>query len=330
MRDRVTIKSIARDLGISHMTVSRALSNHPSVKDDTKQAILRRAEDLGYVRSAAAAAIRGESAPITGLLLPNIVNEFYARIANALALASDARGRQLIIHLTNDDPTREHLAIRGLREMQASGVLLVPTPGPPLADTVRHLSEMRVVQLIRQHRALPDAPRVLVNDGPSIAEAVDHLVASGHTRIGYIGGHNALSSGRDRLAAFLGAVRRNGLCLAEDLIFTAPPSVDMGRASLSAMLALAHPATAVVCGGFEISNGALESCLRRGLRLPQDLAFIGYGNPAFYEWIQGGISTIQLPVDEMASFSAGLLFSDDTAPLTETAFPTILNLRKSA
>ena len=83
---RVTIKSIARDLGLSHMTVSRALSGHGNVHPDTRDKVLARAREVGYVRSSAANAMRGDPTGIVGLLLPNIVNEFYARFANTLAL----------------------------------------------------------------------------------------------------------------------------------------------------------------------------------------------------------------------------------------------------
>ena len=83
---RATLKSIARDLNVSHMTVSRALSGHPNVKAETRDLILARAHELGYVKSFAANAMRGDPTAIVGLLLPNIVNEFYARFANTLAL----------------------------------------------------------------------------------------------------------------------------------------------------------------------------------------------------------------------------------------------------
>ena len=129
MSGRVTIKSIAEDLGISHMTVSRALSNHPNVLKETREAVLKRARELGYVKSAAARAMRGDETRIVGLLLPNIVNEFYARFANTMALACEAQSLQLIIHLTGDDPGAEEKALERLHEVQAQGVVMVPSPG---------------------------------------------------------------------------------------------------------------------------------------------------------------------------------------------------------
>lgn len=222
---RVTIKSIAQDLGISHMTVSRALSNHPSVRDETRRKILKRAEELGYVRSAAASAMRGGATGIIGLLLPTLANEFYARFANAFALECESRGQHLFIRLTADDPEREAAALTQLRALQADAVVMVPAPGPATEEARELLSAFRVVQLIRYREEIGNAGRVLLDDAGPIGEAARHLAAAGHRRIGYIGASTTMSSGAGRLAAFeaglasAGWRRPRGWCRP-----TAPPS----------------------------------------------------------------------------------------------------------
>ncbi|PRY20867.1 LacI family transcriptional regulator [Aliiruegeria haliotis] len=329
MAQRVTIKSIAQDLGISHMTVSRALTNHPSVRAETRKAILERARELGYVKSAAATAMRGDATGIIGLLLPNIVNEFYARFANALALACEPHGIQVITHLTNDDQKREAHALLRLREVQADSVVLVPAPGEPDVVTNRYLEDMQVVQLIRQRTGLPEAACLLLEDVTAIGAAVDRLAANGHDRIAYIGAHTALSSGRERLSAFRNAMRRNGMEPLPELVQTSPPSFEMGRRSAGRILHGPEAATALVCGGFEISNGALETCLRHGVNFPEGLAFIGYGDPSFYEWIQGGISTVSLPVDDLARCTAELLSRGQTEDHKTVSLPAELIIRSS-
>lgn len=330
MANRVTIKSIALELGVSHMTVSRALSNNPNVHPKTRDAVLKRAAELGYVKSAAATAMRGDSTCIVGLLLPNLANEFYAVFANALALLCADRGLHLMIHLTNDDAARERLAILRLREVQASAVIMVPAPGEPEAEPLE-MNDMQVIHLIRTHDVQSPSAALLVEDGRSIGDAVGHLAKAGHMDIGFIGGHKALSSGRHRLRAFRDALRRNRLPPNPALIRQGPPTFDMGQAMGLSLLDGKAPVTALVCGGFEISNGALEACLTRGLKLPGDLAFIGYGDPSFYKWIQGGISTISLPVEDLA-FQAAELLSQSARKKAAgiISFPSSLVIRSSA
>ena len=328
MPGRVTIKSIAQDLGLSHMTVSRALSGHSNVHAETRHAVLERATTLGYVKSAAASAMRGDATRIVGLLLPNLVNEFYAQFADTMAHACEEQALHLVIHLTNDDEANEHRAILRLREVQASAVVMVPTPVAN-ADKPATIAGMRVVQLIR-HRDL--APALLIDDAAAIAAAVDYLVARGHRRIGFIGATLELSSGRERFTAFRDALQRHGIALCDALTITAAPSFRMGHDSALALLDGESAMTALICGGFEISNGALDACLERGLRFPDDLAFVGYGDPAAYRWIAGGITTIRLPVVEMAIAAVRSLtnIAEQTSEAqTSQIFPATLVPRRS-
>lgn len=313
------------------MTVSRALSNHPNVSDATRKAVLKRANELGYVKSAAASAMRGDGTRIVGLLLPNLINEFYARFANTLAGACEDKALHLIIHLTNDEPSKETQALSRLREVQAGAVIMVPTPGATENEDM-NLSKMHVVQLIRERPLGRAASALLVGDGPAIADAVSHLVSVGHSDIAYIGAHPVLSSGRNRLAAFADAMKGNAKPLSPALVRTAAPSFGMGYESLLSLLG-DRRATAIVCGGFEISNGALEACLQRGLHMPRDIAFVGYGDPAHYAWINQGISTISLPVDELARQAAEVLdrsMTNHAGASSTIAFPAAFVKRRSA
>ena len=302
MSDRVTIKSIAKDLGISHMTVSRALSDHPNVQKETREKIRKRARELGYVKSAAAKAMRGDGTRIVGLLLPNIINEFYARFANTMALSCEAQGLQLIIHLTGDDLKAEEQALEQLREVQSQAAVMVPAPGL-WQDTAVSRFPMRVIQLIRSRPYTDPTAAILVEDTKAIRDAVDHLASQGHRAIAYLGGDAQLSSGRSRLAAFRQGLTDAGLMEHADLIHTGAPSLEMGR-DCGRFILQDSDATAIVCGGFEISNGALSALQDEG-RPP--VAFIGYGDPTFYSWLSGGISTIQVPVDRLAHRAVEIL-----------------------
>lgn len=306
------------------MTVSRALSDHPNVQADTREAVLRHAREQGYVRNAAARVIRGGATQIVGLLLPNIVNEFYARFANAMARNCDAAGLQLLIHLTNDDGHAEAQALTRLREVQARAVVMVPVPGPEEgADSAGE--DVPVIQLIRRRAGTVPRSAVLVNDAPAILAAVRHLAWLGHGRIGYIGAPSDLSSGRMRLAGFEAGLRAAGLPRLEALIRVGEPSFAMGRTEAADLLR-AGDATAIICGGIEISNGALSAFMDHG---DMDFGFVGYGDPSFYSWINGGISTIHVPVDELAQ-AAIALATEEASGEIERVFDARLIVRGQA
>lgn len=321
---RVTIKSIAADLGISHMTVSRALSNHPNVLPQTRETVLQYAAKVGYVRSAAAAAMRGDGTRIVGLLLPNIVNEFYARFANTLALACQQNAFHLVIHLTNDDTEVEREALRRLQEVQAMAVVMVPAPNGQIAPAPYPVG-MRVIELIRRRDTSAVARAILIEDRQAIAQAVAHLARQGHRQVAFIGADAVLSSGRARLEGFREGLAASGLAEESGLVLTGAPSFAMGRECAQRIVAEGR-ATALICGGFDISNGALTALLEHdaGLRAP---AFVGYGDPSFYTWLAGGISTIQVPVEQLAQRAVEILGTDETTWSGTDSFPAKLVLR---
>ena len=308
MPSRVTIKTIAKDLGISHITVSRALSGSPRVSSKTRKMIEDHAGRLGYVKSAAAHTLRGNRSNIVGLLLPNIVNEFYARFANALGLACAKQSHQVLIHLTGDDPETERLALTRLREVEARNVVMVPTPGMPRlhADL---LNDSRLIQFVRYRDFDLPCSRVLVSDSAAIKAAVQHLADHGHSQIAYIGADASLSSGYKRYQAFCSGMKAAGGVMSPDSLVLGTPSFQMGYDAVTDLLSR-NAMTAIVCGGFEISNGASMACLNNGIQFRNDLAFVGYGDPSYYQWINGGFSTLRIDAEILAKKVAAIIGSN--------------------
>jgi LacI family transcriptional regulator len=326
MSGRATIKSIAESLGISHMTVSRALSDHPSVRPATRAAVQAQAEAMGYVPSAAARAMRGDSWPILGLVLPNLLNEFYARLADSLAREGEAAGLHVAIDLTNDDSGHEERALARLEALNARAVLRVPAPG----SVPRAGGGLKVIDFIRRGDD-GAAPALLVDDASALAEAIDLLVAKGHRRIAYIGADRALSSGAERHRAVAEALARHGLSLDPEITHVGRPSFDFGAEAARAIAEARPRATAVVTAGFEISNGALDACMEMGRTFPSDIAFVGYGDPASYRWLAGGITTISLPVEDLAREAVRLATEPrDADAAAIPRFPARLVRRASA
>ena len=296
------------------MTVSRAINNHPNVSEQVRQMVLNRAADLGYAQSSAAKAIRGLKTGTIGLLLPNILNEFYAHFANTLASLCEGSRQNLVIHLTDDDPQKEYQAILRLREIHADAVIMVPanrleSSAPPTLP----LKGMAILQLIRQREETePLTSSLQIEDSDALAAAVDHLVAQGHKHIAYIGPSRHTSSGKARYEAFMTALRINNLDIVEDLVIASGASYQHGFDAASSLVAPGGKAGAIVCGGFEISRGALEAIMQSDLSMPEDIGFVGYGDPSVYTWLQGGVTTIQVPVDELARATYRAL--EETAP----------------
>ncbi len=302
---KVTIKTIAADLGVSHMTVSRVLSGKQNVKPELRDRILNRAKELGYVKNTAALTMRGEKPAIVGLLVPNIRNEFYAHFADALTNACNEKEINLLIHLTHDDITKEERALTLLKEAQAHSVIMVPSPTP--TNYQPNHSGLNIIEFIRTRNTQAETCHLLINEEPAIDAAISRLVNLGHEKFAYIGADNRLASGQRRQDFFQNSIKKHGVPSEQVNTFTGLPNFDYGYTTALDIVQNIPETTAILCGGFNISLGALNALLQSDGYSFKERAFIGYGDSTFYRWLGGGISTISLPLDQLAKSAVELL-----------------------
>lgn len=301
----ITLRDIAARLGLSHSTVSRALADNPAINAGTRARVRAAAEAMGYVANASARLLRGERSALVGLVIPDVQNDFYATIARIVADTLAGQGFQTVLAITEDDPAREQQALLGLVEARAAGVILTPT-AQPLAGALALLPRMPVVQLLRAQRDI-GADRVLIDDEEGIALATTHLLALGHRRIAYLGTPAMLSTGAARLAGFRRAFAAAGATVDERLVCQGAPRPETAQDAVLDLLRRAAPPTALLCASSELTLGALLALQSLGLRAPDDLSITGYGDPRWFALAEGGITTVQLPVEDVARAAATAL-----------------------
>lgn len=300
----VTIKDIAHHLNISPSTVARALSDHQHTSEATKAKVKSAAEEMGYIAHAAARMMRGQSSKLIGLIIPDVQNDFYSTVAKVLADTCNAEGFQLVLAITEDNPDTEYNHIRELVEARAAGIVIVPCRSPR-RDSVKLLKRLPVVQLIRNNPAL-GADWFGIDDENAIHEATKHLIELGHTRLGYIGGHQELSTGAARLAGFKRALIEADIDLKSVCIATGPPRAAFAKQTFLQMINDFGP-TGIISGGSRLTFGLLEGVEELGISVPDDLSLVGFGDLPWLRWWGNGLTTIGLPVRDIAHASGALL-----------------------
>jgi LacI family transcriptional regulator len=310
----VTILDIARELDISHTTVSRALAGHKHISDETKDRVNLAVKRMGYVPHASARTMRGKPSSVVGLVIPDIRNDFYASIAKIVADTLAAESMQLMLSVTEDDPDREEKELRAMLQARPAGVIIVATAAPR-RETLAMLGEIEFVELIRAHANAP-ANAVLIDDSAGTSAAVRHLLGYGHRRIAYIGGSTDLSTGRERLAGFEAALAEKKIAPVE--IALGPPRPDFARHAVALMMARKDRPTGLVFGSSELTLGALQGLKAKNLEWPRDVSIVGYHDPAWFELVGAGITTVRVPVLEIAQAATRVLLNrisnEDGAP----------------
>lgn len=304
----VTAHDIAQLVGVSVSTVGRAMVDDPRISAATKAKVRRAAEQHGYVGSMPARVVRGASSNLLGLILPDIRNDFYSAIAQALSEACDRHNKRLVLSLSTDDRDVEARHIRELVAARAAGVIIVPTAAPR-RESIQMLQHTPCVQLLRRTSKLGNV-WFGMDDEPALRDATAHLLRLGHRRIAYFGGDEALSTGAARVQGFRRAFKEAGLSsVKEGIEMTGPPTVEFGVRSLEQLLHAARRPTAIVIGSVHITAGVIEMIEKARVNVPDDLSLIGFGDAPWFQWWRGGLTALRPPVKELAT-SCGLWFLD--------------------
>jgi DNA-binding LacI/PurR family transcriptional regulator len=295
-----TTRDIAARLDLSVSTVGRALADDPRISAETTFRVKQTAAELGYVANRAARMMRGIRSTVVGLVVPDVRNSFYSTVAHALTETMRSRGHQVVLCETGDDRQTELREIRELAAVQVAGVIIVPTPRPH-PDVARLLQAIPHVQLLRRLPAL--SPHWFgIDDHQVIHTATKHLLDHGHRRLGYIGGTVDTPTGAARSAGFRDAVSEAGLGVECGIADLGEPSQAMhGGDALRRLLNSPEPPTAIVTGTVPMTIGVLAAAHQDRLAVPRNLSIVGFGDEPGFAWWGPGLTTVALPVHELAT-----------------------------
>lgn len=305
----VTIKDIGKAIGVSHVTVSRALNDSPLVSETTREMVRNAAREMGYRPDNAARTLRGSTSNLIGFVLPDIRNNFYSRIAEIVARFASDRGFQLVLSITDDDPAREERHLVELQHARARAIIITPSEGlTPASAAV--LAATHAVQMVRRHSLL-HAELVVADDRSGVGQATRHLIGKGHRRIAYVGGgHHTLSTGIERLEGYRAAMDEAGLS-AEARVELGAPQSSFGYEASKRLLVAAERPEAIVLGSSQLTIGFLDAIAEVGLAVPSELSFVGYDDPDWFAHWGKGITTVHLPVVEIARTVAAIACGEE-------------------
>jgi LacI family transcriptional regulator, repressor for deo operon, udp, cdd, tsx, nupC, and nupG len=293
----ITIKHIAQRLDLSVATVGRALTDHPRISRATKERVRLAAKELGYVANAAARVMRGGPSHLVGLLVPDIRSTFYSMVAQVLSKCFEANGFHLALSITDDNRDIEMQHVRELISARVAGIVIVPC-AKPRPETLELLGMVPHVQILRRVPSLGDW--FGMDDERAIFDATNHLLNLGHRRIAYIG-DLIFPTGRARYRGFRRAHAEAGRKIDQTLIEFGPPDMRFGADATARLIAKRSPPTALVTTSVLITLGVAEQLIAMNVDVPDALSIVGFGDGPWQQWWGPGLTTIRLPVEELAA-----------------------------
>lgn len=324
-----TMADVAAKIGVSPMTVSRAFKSHASVSEGTRNAILRTAEDLGYVFDATASNLRSQKTDFVAVTIPSINNANFADTVGGLSEGLSARGLQILLGYTNYDILEEERLIEQLLRRRPEAIVVTGGKHTPRA---RRLLQNAAIPVIETWDlpADPIGHVVGFSNASAVCGMVDHFVAKGYTRIAFIGGDaDRDTRGTDRRAGFITAMQAHGLDATRLIAAGAPPiSMREGADAMGKLLDHLPDTEAVICVSDLSAFGALTECQRRGIVVPDRIAIGGFGNYEISAISVPRLTTINPQSREIGSRTAALILAvmdgTQTKPACLTIEPALL------
>ena len=309
-----TAADIARSLGVSRAAVSYALNGRPGISDTLRHRILEEAAKNGVEAKPAAA---GLSDVMLGLILADVGNPFYSELAVSSSDAARARGCEIIMYHTADEPEAFISSVKMMLSHGVAGIMTTVVSADGMeASRILRSSGVPCVQVSRRVKGFPGA-FVGMNDYLAGREIVQHLLRHGYRSIGIACGPASSSSSAMRERGMREALKAAGIRSRADWMINTRLSIDGGEMLARHLLSLTELPRAVACGTDAIAMGLMDGLMREGLRVPDDVAVTGYdGLPISRSELVGLTSIIQ-PRGRMAALAVDLLLSSE--PITQVS-----------
>lgn len=288
----VTIRDVAAAAQLSVTAVSRHFNQRIVLPAETVARIEAAARDLGYRANVTARRLSLGSSESLGFVLSDIAYPFFSAIASAAEAECARLGYSLLIFNSRNIADNEIAHLRRIESAQVDGILFMTNhPGAPeIAET---MNRVRNVVLLDEDVPSAESPRLFARNRKGGQLATEHLLAAGHRRIAYVGGHEGLISSSQRLAGYRHALQSAGLPADPELIqFPGYESSD-GEAAFSAFDRLDNPPTAIFAAADVVALGILRSARRAGLSVPEDLSIVGFDDIPNADVLGPPLSTIR-------------------------------------
>ena len=327
----VTISDIAKSLGITPSTVSRALSGSERVKESTRKAVEEAAEKMGYERNEAASSLRRGRSKVVGIVVPRINREFFSNVIGGAESVLDEHGYSALICQSHENTLDEIKALKTLRSNRVSGVLIShaisSTSGEHILENIA--PEAILVQFDRVFSSLP-GPKIISDNFRGAYEGTRHLIEQGYKKIGIIAGFMTSEAYAARLNGYKQALSDMGIEIDEDIIFYG--SIVQKGGYEAGKIALDRGCDAIFSTGDYTALGALQAARERGLRVPEDFGVVGTADERFSALITPSLSSMAQHPYEMGRRAAQAFITSlkPGAKVGEVVVPMELIKRESS
>ncbi len=309
MKAKATLKQIAKELHVSVSTVSKALNDSPEISEPTKIKIQEFAKLKNYKPNIIGLNLKNRKTKTIGVIIPNILNPFFAKVFTGIEKAADEKGYNLITCISNESLEKEVHALEILSNGTIDGFILSVSEEAQKQNEFQHftdiINEGTPIVMFDRISEQVDCDKVVVDDYDSAVHAVEHLIKLGCKRIALFSSIDNLSVGKLRAKGYLKALGSHNLSVDENLIVLSESEEDFNLRAEKVF------DTQKVDGVFSLDEHAstmgMKFAIRKGIRIPEDLSIIGFADGVWSKRMTPSLSTVSQHGPEIGEMAAKLL-----------------------
>lgn len=328
-----SLKDIAQALGVSVPTVSRALKDSPDISRALCEKAKRMAREMNYRPNPFALSLRKNAPRIIGVVVPDIVTHFFASILNGIENMAVKNGYFVIITTSHESYEHEKRNVENLVNMRVEGIIACLSQETTDYTHFAELKDINMPLIMFDRVCLTDQFSSVVADGEHSAQmATQHLLDNGCKRVAFIGGANHLDIVKRRKHGYLEALRNNKIPIEKELVVCRKIDYEEGKIAAQTLLALPNPPDAILAMNDTLAFAAIEVIKSHGLRVPNDIALIGYTDEQHANYIEPKLSAVSHQTYKMGETACLLLIDQirgDKA-IRQVMIPTHLQIRESS
>jgi DNA-binding LacI/PurR family transcriptional regulator len=305
----LNIKVIAEKAGVSTATVSRVLSGFPGVREKTKKKVMKITSELNYEVDGIARSLRQKKTFKIGVIVGNVLSQFYTVLAKSIEDIANKYGYSVILCNGDDDSEKELNYLKVLRSSRVDGIIIAPTGKN--AGYINNLlqSNTKIVLVDRLIEGV-DCDAVLVDNEKGAYTAVKYLIDKGYKKIAIIDGFIDRTTGKERLKGYLRALNENNIPRNDDFIKIKDFKKRSGIVFANELLENKNKPEAIFVANLDLTLGAILSIKSLGLKIPDDIAVIGFDDSDWAQILEPPLTTISQPVYDLGTTAAEMLIKN--------------------
>jgi DNA-binding LacI/PurR family transcriptional regulator len=306
---KFNIKNIAEKAGVSTATVSRVLNGFPGVREKTKKNVIKIVSELNYELDGIARSLRQKKTYKIGLIVGNILSQFYSILAKSIEDVAIQYGYSEILCNGDDDPEKELNYLKVLKSSRVDGIIITPTGKN--AGYIKNLiqSDIKIVLVDRLVEGL-DCNAVLVDNEKGSYKAVKYLIDNGYKKIAIIDGFIDRTTGKERLNGYLRALDENNIPRNDNFIKIKDFKKISGITLSEELLKAKNKPEAIFAANIDLCLGTILTIKSLGLKIPDDIAVIGFDDSEWAQILEPPLTTISQPVFDLGLTAAEMLIKD--------------------